>query len=46
MLEDITACEGIQAAVRSTRFRVGPLAQNHERPITLFHERLLAELEP
>ena len=35
MLEDVGACEGIQATVRSSRFRVGPLAQNHERPITL-----------
>lgn len=45
MLEDVSACEGIQATVRSSRFRVGPLAQNHERPITLFHEHLLAQLE-
>ncbi len=45
MLEDVSACEGIQATVRSTRFRVGPLARNHERPITLFHEHLLAELD-
>jgi choline monooxygenase len=44
MLEDVYACEGIQATVRSTHFRVGPLAQNHERPITLFHEQLLRVL--
>jgi len=44
MLEDVSACEGIQATVRSSRFRVGPLAQNHERPITLFHESLIAAL--
>lgn len=45
MLEDVTACEGIQATVRSSRFRVGPLAQNHERPITLLHEQILRALE-
>jgi phenylpropionate dioxygenase-like ring-hydroxylating dioxygenase large terminal subunit len=38
--------EGIQATVRSSRFRVGPLAQNHERPITLFHRQRLAALDP
>ena len=27
MLEDVGACEGIQATVRSSRFRVGPLAR-------------------
>ncbi len=46
MLEDVSACEGIQATVRSSRFRVGPLAQNHEKPITLFHQHLLAKLGP
>ena len=45
MLEDVGACEGIQATVRSSRFRVGPLAQRHELPITLFHEHVLAALE-
>lgn len=45
MLEDVAACEGIQKTVRSSRFRVGPLAQNHERPIMLFHEQLLAHLD-
>jgi choline monooxygenase len=34
--EDIEACEGIQRAVRSSRFRVGPMAVDHERPITIF----------
>ena len=43
-LEDRDQVGGIQATVRSSRFRVGPLAQNHERPITLFHESLLAAL--
>ncbi len=45
MLEDVGACEGIQATVRSSRFRVGPLAQRHERPIMLFHEHLLTALD-
>ncbi len=45
MLEDVTACEGIQATIRSSRFRVGPLAQNHERPITLFHQQLLTAID-
>jgi Rieske 2Fe-2S family protein len=39
--EDGLACERIQAAVRSPRFAVGPLASSHELPITRFHERLL-----
>ena len=38
------ACEGIQTAVRSDRYSVGPMAVDHERPITLFHEHLLAAL--
>jgi Rieske 2Fe-2S family protein len=47
ILEDIAGCEGVQAAVRSSRFRVGPLAQDHERPIMLFQEHLLqAMAEP
>jgi len=46
MFEDIAACEGVQATVRSSRFAVGPLAQRHERPITNFHEELLELLEP
>jgi hypothetical protein len=37
------ACE-IQAALRSPHFAVGPLAAAHERPITLFHEHLLAAM--
>ena len=44
MFEDIAACEGVQATVRSSRFHVGPLARNHERPITNFHQQLLALL--
>jgi Rieske 2Fe-2S family protein len=43
--EDIGACEAVQAAVRSPTFAVGPLARDHERPITAFHEHILAALE-
>lgn len=43
--EDIAACEGVQAGFASRRFRVGPLAQAHEAPITRFHEHLLAVLD-
>jgi choline monooxygenase len=35
--EDGLACENMQAAVRSPWFSVGPLARDHERPITVFH---------
>lgn len=42
--EDITACEAIQAVVRSSRFEVGPLATDHEAPIMNFHDHLLAAL--
>jgi Rieske 2Fe-2S family protein len=42
--EDIGACEAVQAAVRSSAFAVGPLARDHERPITAFHEHILAAL--
>lgn len=44
IVEDIAACEGIQSTVRSSRFRVGPMARQHERPITYFHQHLLAAL--
>jgi Rieske 2Fe-2S family protein len=40
--EDGSACERLQAAVRSPWFSVGPRAQCHEQPITLFHEQVLA----
>lgn len=46
MLEDIIACERVQAAVGSTKFSVGPLSDPHERPITDFHGRLLEFLDP
>jgi choline monooxygenase len=39
--EDGSACEGLQAAVRSPWFEVGPLARAHELPITRFHEHVL-----
>jgi Rieske 2Fe-2S family protein len=42
--EDIHACERIQAALDSPWFAVGPLAQEHEAPITAFHRNLLALL--
>jgi hypothetical protein len=44
MLEDIAACEAIQSVVGSSRFAVGALAKDHERPITNFHLNLLAAL--
>ena len=40
--EDILACERIQSALASPWFEVGPLARQHEAPITAFHENLLA----
>jgi len=46
IVEDIDACEGIQSTIRSTRFGVGPMAVEHERPITLFHQHLLEVLDP
>jgi Rieske 2Fe-2S family protein len=44
IVEDIGACEAIQQAVGSPAFAVGPLAQDHERPIATFHEHLLAAM--
>ena len=44
ILEDIAGCEGVQEAVRSSRFSVGPLAREHERPIMLFQQHLLDAL--
>jgi choline monooxygenase len=41
VLEDIAAAEGIQRMLRSSRFRVGPLAVDHERPIMLFQQSIL-----
>ena len=43
--EDGVACEEIQTAIRSARFAVGPLADEHERPIQQFQEDILSFLE-
>jgi Rieske 2Fe-2S family protein len=45
IVEDIAACEGVQSTVRSDRFSIGPMAVDHERPITAFHQHLLAALD-
>jgi Rieske 2Fe-2S family protein len=45
MLEDIAACEAIQSVLGSSRFRVGPLARHHERPITIFQLNVLEILD-
>jgi phenylpropionate dioxygenase-like ring-hydroxylating dioxygenase large terminal subunit len=42
--EDIDACQRIQRGLLSPTFEVGPLAQDHEAPITEFHENLLSML--
>ncbi len=42
--EDATAVERIQEVIQSQRFEVGPLAVDHERPITDFHRTLLERL--
>ena len=42
--EDIDACEQVQAAMGSPAFAVGPLAQDHELPITSFHAHILEAL--
>jgi Rieske 2Fe-2S family protein len=44
MLEDIAACEAVQSVLGSSRFRVGPLARDHERPITMFQRNVLQAL--
>jgi hypothetical protein len=43
-VEDGGACEGLQRAVTSPWFCVGPLARDHELPITRFHENILAAM--
>ncbi|MEZ5231822.1 MAG: aromatic ring-hydroxylating dioxygenase subunit alpha [Acidimicrobiia bacterium] len=43
--EDVFACEQVQAVVGAPRFEVGPLAVEHERPITTFQRHLLAVLD-
>jgi Rieske 2Fe-2S family protein len=42
--EDGAACQRMQAAVRSPWFSVGPLANDHERPITWFQDQVLAAM--
>jgi Rieske 2Fe-2S family protein len=42
--EDGIACERMQAAVRSPRYSVGPLAREHELPIARFQAEVLAAL--
>jgi phenylpropionate dioxygenase-like ring-hydroxylating dioxygenase large terminal subunit len=42
--EDLDACERIQLCARSRHFGIGPLALDHERPITTFHDHLLGLL--
>jgi Rieske 2Fe-2S family protein len=42
--EDVKACEAIQTAVESPAFAVGPLAREHERPITEFQSNVLARM--
>ena len=39
--EDIRACELMQRAMQSPRFRVGPLARSHEEPIRVFQRNVL-----
>jgi Rieske 2Fe-2S family protein len=45
ILEDILACERVQAGITSPAFEVGPLAVEHERPITTFQQHVLDALE-
>lgn len=40
--QDVLACERVQQALASPDFEVGPLARDHEAPITAFHEHLIA----
>ena len=42
--EDVRACEAVQAAVESPVYAVGPLARDHERPITAFQAHVLAAM--
>ena len=44
IVEDIEACESVQSVVRSDRFEIGPMAVDHERPITYFHQHILDAL--
>jgi Rieske 2Fe-2S family protein len=42
--EDVMACERMQRGVRSSRFMVRALAKDHERPIGIYHSKLLAAM--
>jgi Rieske 2Fe-2S family protein len=42
--EDVAACQRVQAAMASPWFAVGPLARDHEAPITSFQRDLLDAL--
>lgn len=42
--EDIRACEAVQEATGSPAFAIGPLAHDHERPITVFHQNILVAM--
>lgn len=44
LLEDIRAAERVQEGARSSRFAVGPLGSDHEKPIELFHHNYLQSL--
>ena len=44
MAEDVAACEAVQRTVRSSRFRVGALAGDHERPVVEFQRNVLDAL--
>ena len=44
--EDVEACQGVQSAVASPSFAIGPLARDHEQPITAFHRHVLAAVRP
>lgn len=42
--EDVRACEQVQRVMGSAEFAVGPLAREHEAPITAFHRHVLEAL--
>lgn len=44
LLEDIRAAERVQEGARSSRFAVGPLGADDEKPIELFHQHYLSRL--
>jgi len=44
--EDIHACEQVQMGMGSPRFTVGPLARDHELPVTRFQTSVLATMGP